>query len=292
VARRRVLLTVSEPDGRPPPAWRRLLDALRRRGVPLRRWLLWAVRVGGLCLALALLTAIGSGRVGALGWVRVPGLLWLTLAVLGRARAGRRRGGRRRSARRRRPLLFATLGLVGLTLFVVLPAVGQALWAVPPAHLIDQLQEFLEALGQGDLGAALRALTSAVGAELAVVALGLGAVASWWVGDLAPGLESKRWVVYGLAALALVVGTLLPATAPVLLPLAVGLVRVMAVADLATLVAPAVGNLANGLGYGLLVDSYRLAARPQAAAEAARRRPPRRRRRPRPGPGAGPARAC
>ena len=273
MARWRVLLTVSEPDERPPPAWRRLLDALQRRGVPPRRWLLWAVRVGGLCLALAVLTAIGSGRGDALGWVRVPGLLWLTLAVLGAALA---LGVAEAVAAARRgdgaPLLFATLGLVGLTLFVVLPAVGQALWGVPPAHFIDQLQVFLEALGQGDLGVALGALTSVVGAGLAVVALGLGAVASWWVGDLAPGLESKRWVVYGLAALALVVGTLLPATAPVLLPLAVGLVRVMAVADLATLVAPAVGNLANGLGYGLLVDSYRLAARPQAAAEAARRR--------------------
>jgi hypothetical protein len=153
--------------------------------------------------------------------------------------------------------------------------VGQALWGVRPAHFIDQLQEFLEALGQSDLGAALGALTSAVGAGLAVVALGLGAVASWWVGDLAPGLESKRWVVYGLAALALVVGTLLPATAPVLLPLAVGLVRVMAVADLATLAAPAVGNLANGLatGFSSTATAWRPSRRPPPRPRAGATRP-------------------
>lgn len=272
VASQRLLLEAAQADGRPPSAWRRLRRALQARAVPARGWLPWAVRLGAFGLALAVLTGLGSGRLRALGWVRVPGLLWVALGVLVAAlalgiaeavSAARRGDGG--------PLLAAALGLVGIGLFVALPAVGQALWTLPSTHFIDQLRDFLQALGSGDLGRALRALTVAVGAGLAALALLLSGVASWWSDDVAPALDSKRWLIYGLAALAIVAGTLLPAAAPVLLPLGVMLARGMLIADLATQLAPAVHDVTDTLGQGLLAQSYRTAGRREAADSTQRR---------------------
>jgi hypothetical protein len=272
VASQRLLLEACQEAGRPPPAWRRLRQALRARAVPVRGWLRWAIRLGAFGLALAVLTGIGSGRLRALGWVGVPGLLWLALGVLVAALAvgiaeaipAARRGDGG-------PLLAAALGLVGIGLFVALPAVGQALWNLPPAHFIDQLRDFLQALGSGDLGRALGALTVAVGAGLAALALLLAGVAGWWSDDVAPALDSKRWLIYGLAALAIVAGTMFPAAAPVLLPLGVALARGMLLADLATQLAPAVRDVTDTLGLGLVTQSYRAAGRREAADSAQRR---------------------
>lgn len=144
---------------------------------------------------------------------------------------------------------------------MALPAIGQALWGLPSTHFLDQLRDFLQALGGGDLGRALRALTAAVAAGLAGVGVAAGGVASWWSDDVGPALDSNRWLIYGLAALAIVAGTLFPAAAPVLLPLGVMLARGMLIADLASELAPAVGDVTGTLGLGLLAQSHRAAGR-------------------------------